>query len=260
VLYNNWAHAYALEAFARLLVREEDETLRARYRRAAREAVALLRRFQYVDGGWGYYDFGVGSRTPSHGQANSFTTATVLAALAMARDAGIEVPPRLPERGRRLVRMSRLPGGAYSYSFRFSYWMPRGLDKPEGSLARTPACQAGLLAWGDPVPVARVVAALDRLEAKGHFLQIARKYPRPHESWFQNSGYFCFYGYYYATSLLGGVPDTPRRRHARRIAAHLVPLQEEDGSWWDYQLFGFHKFYGTGYVLVSLGRCLTSWE
>ena len=258
VLYNTWAHAYALEAFVRLLDREPDEARRARYRAGAVEAVALLDRFQYVDGGWGYYDFSHRTRKPGHGQANSFTTATALAALAMARDAGIEVPDRLVKPALRLIRMSRLPGGAYSYGFGFSFRMPWGVNKPEGSLARTPGCQAALLAWDDPVPIRRVVAALDRLEKLGHFLQIARKYPRPHESWFQNSGYFCFYGYYYATWLLQRVDPKVRAHHQARIAAHLVPLQEEDGSFWDYQLFGYHKAYGTGYVLVALGRCLSA--
>jgi len=256
VLYNNWAHAYALEAFARLLGRETDEARRRAYRKAAREAVSLLARFQYVDGGWGYYDFDTHTKMPGHGNANSFTTATALVALAMARDAGVDVPDRLVKPAVRMVRMSRLPGGAYAYSFNFSFRMPWGVNKPEGSLARTPACQAALLAWDDPVPLTRVAAALDRLEKLGYYLQIARKYPYPHEAWFQNSGYFCFYGYYYATSLLDRVSAEDRRRHQARIAAHLVPLQEEDGSFWDYQLFGYHKAYGTGYVLMALGRCL----
>ena len=256
VLYNTWAHAYALEAFVRLLVREEDEERKARLRAGAREAIDLLDRFQYTDGGWGYYDFSQRTKRPGHGQANSFTTATVLVALGLAKDAGLEIPDRLVKPAARLIRMSRLPGGAYSYGFNFNFRRPSGVNKPEGSLARTPACQAALLAWDDPVPLRRVVAALDRLEEKGHFLHIARKYPRPHESWFQNSGYFVFYGYYYASSLLPLLDPAKRRHHAARMAAHLVPLQEEDGSFWDYQLFGYHKAYGTGYVLVTLGRCL----
>ena len=40
-----------------------------------------------------------------------------------------------------------------------------------------------------------------------------------------------------------------------RIAGHLLPLQEPDGSWWDYQLYGYHKPYGTAYVLMTLARC-----
>ena len=42
--------------------------------------------------------------------------------------------------------------------------------------------------------------------------------------------------------------------HRKSIATALAPLQEEDGSFWDYQLYGYHKAYGTGYVLLALAR------
>jgi hypothetical protein len=255
VLYNNWAHAYALAAFARLLAVERDPARAARLRSAAGEARDLLLRYRYVDGGWGYYDFSVGSRTPSHGHANSFTTSTALVALAAARDQGVAVPPKVADEACALVRSSRLPGGAFAYSWGALPGVPRGVNAVQGSLARTPACLAALLAWGDPVPAGRTARALDLLEEKGFYLQIARKYPAPHESWFQNSGYFCFYGYYYASLLLPRLDAGRREFHAARIPERLLPLQEPDGSWWDYQLFQYHKTYGTGYVLMTLGRC-----
>ena len=105
------------------------------------------------------------------------------------------------------------------------------------------------------VSQARFKSALDDLEEHGHFLLIARKYPFPHEAWYQNSGYFCFYGYYYAAMVAELLPDAERALASRQMASHLLPLQETDGSWWDYQLFGYHKTYGTAYVLMALGRC-----
>ena len=84
---------------------------------------------------------------------------------------------------------------------------------------------------------------------------IARKYPFPHETWYQNSGYFTFYGYDYATRLLPALEPAQRAEHAASIASYLAPLQEPDGSWWDYQLYGYHKPYGTAMVLAALGRC-----
>ncbi len=256
VIYNVWAHAYALETFARLLDRETDAGQRAALLQAAQEAVKLLERYEYVDGGWGYYDFSIGTQHPSHGHANSFTTATALVGLTMVEAHGVEVPQRLLRRARRLINASRLPDGAYSYSFNFHFRAPWGVNKKKGSLARTPACLAALTRAGDAVPTRRIVAALDDLERFGHYLRIARKYPRPHETWFQNSGYFCFYGYYYASDLFDDVPAAKAREHAQNIASHLVPLQEKDGSWWDYQLYTYHKPYGTGYVLLTLARCL----
>jgi hypothetical protein len=258
VLYNTWAHAYALEAFARLLAVEEDEARRAAVMGAAREVVALLERYEYVDGGWGYYDFNIGTQTPSHGYATSFTTASVLVALHMASEQGVEVPDRIVRRAKALIRASGFPNGAYCYSFSHRYYPQGGINKIKGSLARTPACVDALLAWGEALPEGRVVQALDNLETYGHFLLIARKYPRPHEAWYANSGYFCFYGYYYASRLLERAPPERRAFHAGRIAAHIAPLQEEDGAWWDYQLFGYHKYYGSGYVLMTLGRALAA--
>jgi hypothetical protein len=34
----------------------------------------------------------------------------------------------------------------------------------------------------------------------------------------------------------------------------MLPLQEKDGSWWDYPLYNYHQSYGTAYVLMSLKR------
>ena len=239
--------------------RETDEGRRERYRAAAREAIELLDRFQYVDGGWGYYDFSHHTKKPGHGQANSFTTATALVALGMARDAGIEVPDRLVRPAARLVRMSRLPGGAYAYGFDFSFRSPWGVNKPEGSLARTPACQAALLAWGDPVP--------DASRPRPRWIA-SRSWGTSCSSRASTRGRTSRGSRTAGTSASTATTTRPRcstasirtraRDTAARIAAHLVPLQEEDGSFWDYQLFGYHKAYGTGYVLVALGRCLNA--
>ncbi len=255
VVYNTWAHAYALEAFAALLPLEHDPVRRARLEAAAREAVRLLQHYEYVDGGWGYYDFNAQTQTPSYGYATSFTTAAVLVALADIEKQGIEVPGRMVRRGVALIHACRLPGGAYAYSFTLDPRVPRGVNHPMGSLARTPACLACLVASGEKVAETRLVDALDRLDRHGHFLAIARKYPIPHESWFQNSGYFFLYGYAYASLLLDHVPPDAREHHRHAIADRLVPLQEPDGSWWDYQLYRYHKPYGTGYTLLALSRC-----
>jgi hypothetical protein len=256
-LYNTWAHAYALGAFARLLAREEDEARRTALVAASERAVDLLRRFEFVDGGWGYYDFDVGAARPGPG-ATSFTTATVLVALEAARAQGVRVPERLRKRAVHTLRTCEKPDGAFVYSVDLRFYPQMGVNKIKGSLARTPACLAALRATGEEVPESRVRKALDELETFGHFLRIARKYPIPHETWYQNSGYFCFYGYHYASSLFDALPEADRPKERARIAAKLVPLQEKDGSFWDYQLYGYHRAYGTGYVLITLSRCRPS--
>ncbi|MCC7137290.1 MAG: hypothetical protein IT460_02535 [Planctomycetes bacterium] len=254
VLYNVWAHAYALEAFARALDHETDDTRRAVLRKACDECIDYLGRFEFVDGGWGYYNFDIVAQRPEHG-ATSFTTASVLLALHRAAQHGVAVPRKLVDRGLALVDMTRKPDWNFAYSWDHRYYPQGGINKTGGSLARAPACIGAMARWGRAVPTSAPVGALERLEQHGHLLLIARKYPYPHESWFQNSGYFTFYGYYYATELFDLVPPDARRRAAASIVADLLPLQEPDGSWWDYQLYSYHKPYGTAFVLLSLLRC-----
>jgi hypothetical protein len=254
VLYNTWSHAYGLEAFAHVLRDEKDEARRAKLLKACDDAVDMLGRYEYVEGGWGYYDFDTGTQHPGN-MATSFTTATVLVGLRMAKDAGVAVPQRMVDRAVTCLQRMRNPNGSFAYSIEHRYWPQGGINKIQGSLARTPACYAALRAWGASVSDAQILGAFERLRTDGHFLAIARKYPFPHEAWYQNSGYFCFYGYDYATRLLPALTRSQRARAAASIASYLVPLQEPDGSWWDYQLYGYHKPYGTAMVLMSLGRC-----
>jgi hypothetical protein len=253
-LYNVWAHAYSLEAFARLLDRESDPARVARIKAEAAKDVDLLGRFEFVDGGWGYYNFDVVAQRPEHG-STSFTTATGLVALARIAKHGVEVPKRLVERALALIETSRKPDWSFAYSWDHRFYPQGRINKTKGSLARTPVCMDAMLAWDKPVPPERRAQALDDLERYGHFLLIARKHPIPHEAWYQNSGYFCFYGYYYASLLLEQSPEDRRPEWRAQIARRLVPLQESDGSWWDYQLYSYHKAYGTSYVLMALARC-----
>jgi hypothetical protein len=251
VLYNVWAQAYAVEAFCRLLDREKDAEKQKALRAAIATNVDLLARFEFVDGGWGYYNFDIVAQHPEHG-ATTFTTGTILVALAAAKAHGVPVPERLVSRGLALIETCRKPDWAFEYSWEHRFYPQGRINKTKGSLARTPVCMDAYAAWGKPVPKERMAQALDDLETYGRFLLIARKHPIPHEAWYQNSGYFCFYGYYYAAILAGFAPEEGRAKWNAQIAARLVPLQEKDGSWWDYQLYSYHKAYGTSYVLMAL--------
>ncbi|MEN1680549.1 MAG: hypothetical protein AAGJ46_13250 [Planctomycetota bacterium] len=39
------------------------------------------------------------------------------------------------------------------------------------------------------------------------------------------------------------------------LAHLLLPLQEKDGSWWDYPFYNYHQQYGTAMAILSLRRC-----
>jgi hypothetical protein len=43
--------------------------------------------------------------------------------------------------------------------------------------------------------------------------------------------------------------------YKEQLAGILLPLQEKDGSWWDFPLYNYHQQYGTGFALMTLVRC-----
>jgi hypothetical protein len=51
------------------------------------------------------------------------------------------------------------------------------------------------------------------------------------------------------------LPPADRPFYQDHLARLLLPLQEPDGSWWDYPLYNYHQPYGTGFALLTLKEC-----
>ncbi len=255
-LYNNWAHAYSIHALLALRQRAAGNPRRQDQLLAAvADQVKRLAAYEYLDGGWGYYNHNFSTAVPS-GSPTSFTTATCLIALHAARKAGAEPPDGLAGRAITSLLRQRVADGAYVYSLPHHKVPRRGINRPAGSLGRAPACNAALRLWTgrEHISDGDIADWLDRLITRGEWLNIARKTPKPHESYFQNSGYFCYYGYYYAgrcMELIDPAQAAPRCRH---LINTLLQQQEPDGCWWDYPLYDYHYAYGTAYVLSALAR------
>ena len=261
-LYNVWAHAYAIQALVRMLERPgvpagaEAEARRERIFELLRLQVRRLEQYEFLGGGWGYYEFEPFHFSRPAGDPNSFTTATVLIALHEARNAGVEVPQKMIERGLAEVRRQRSPNFTYHYSR--NWWQrPMGeINRPAGSLGRSQACNASLRIWGDTAVTDAVLAQwLDRLFARQGWLDMGRKRPVPHESWFYVAAYFYYYGHYYAAQCIELLPADQRPRYQQMMAVTLMGHQEKDGSWFDFPFYAYHKPYGTAFALMSLGRC-----
>lgn len=255
-VYNNWAHAYSIHALLALHARAQDKPARQQELLAAvSEQVKRLEAYEYLDGGWGYYNSGFSTAIPT-GATTCFTTATCLIALDAARRAGVEAPVRLTDRAVRSILRQRTPDGAFVYSMPHYKVPRRDINRPAGSLGRAPACNAALRLWTgrEHVSDGDIVDWLDRLITRGEWLNMARKTPIPHESYFKNSGYFCYYAYYYAgrcAELLDEEQLAPRRNH---LIKALLDQQEPSGCWWDYPLYEYHFAYGTAYALSALAR------
>jgi hypothetical protein len=256
VFYNTWGHAYAIQALVRLHQRHaEDEPRRQRIREAIGQQIEMLARYEVVDGGWAYYDFDAGTRTPA-GSSICFVTATVLIAFDDARSIGMRIPERLVKRGLDSIQRQRKPDFSYLYGEYLKDRPMREINRPAGSLGRSQACNLALRLWGDQTVTDEVVQIwLDRLFARNGWLCIGRKRPIPHEAWFQIAGYFFYYGHYYAAACIELLPTDQRGPYQDRMAALMIGLQERDGSWWDFPLYDYHQQYGTAFALMTLHRC-----
>jgi hypothetical protein len=248
-IYNVWAHTYALQALARAWAEDRVPA----YREGAGRHLRHLERYETFAGGWNYYDFNYGTRTPSM-EPTSFGTAAGLVALHEAKRAGIEPPPALVRRALARLRETRKPDGSYLYGSDFRYAPQHLANRDKGSLGRTQACNEALWLWGDPgIGEREVREGLDRLFREHRFIEIGRKRQYPHEAWYLTSGYYYYFGHYYAARLLGRLGAGGEL--SEKLRATILPHQEPDGSWWDYKMWDYHKPYGTAFAIMTLIRC-----
>jgi hypothetical protein len=255
VFYNVWTHAYSIQALVRMLGRKPDDADRRRKILAlVEQQIDMLDRYEVVDGGWAYYDFKAKTKKPSD-STMSFVTAAVLVALHEARQAGADVPERLIQRAMASIRRQRKPDFSYLYGEYLKSRPMRPINRPGGSLGRSQACNVAMRLWGDTLVTDAVLRTwLDRLFARNLWLDIGRKRPIPHESWFQVAGYFFYFGHYYAALCIEQLPAAERAPFQDQLAHILLRLQEKDGSWWDFPMFDYHQQYGTAFALMSLQR------
>lgn len=258
-IYNVWAHGYGIQTLARMHRRAAGDPQRQQQiTNVIAGQIDRLRRYESVDGGWGYYDFKVQSQRPAT-DATSFITATVLIALDEARKIGVPIPDDLRKRAVASLERQRKNDFSYLYG-EYLKWQPMmPINRPAGSLGRSQACNLALRVWGDTNITTTVITNwLERLIVRNEWLSFGRKRPIPHESYFQVAGYFFYYGHYYGALVNRQLEPPQARRYKDLLAAIVVPLQETDGSWWDYPFYNYHQPYGTGYALTTLAWCRRS--
>ncbi len=251
-----WGYAYGIRALCSLSQRVSPES-RA-YGALKEECRNQIRRLMDIGdagGGWGYYEFDANSTRPN-GKPTSFCTATALLSLKDAENTfGLKGDAKIIRKAVKFLRSQRTPDGTYLYSASHFLAPAHLINRQTGSLARTPAANAALYLYGSrDITRQTVEDGLDWLWSRGGWLDMARKKPVPHESFAANAGYFFYYGYFYAALDIGLISPEKRPRHSAFLARILMPLQERDGSWWDFPLYNYHKAYGTGYALYSLSE------
>ena len=257
-IYNVWGHAYGISALVAMHKKEiSNPDRKSKIEDAIKHQIKMLKKYESVDGGWGYYDFRYQTKQPSSSSI-SFTNSTALVALKSAEEIGIEVPERLTKRAFDATKRQQKPDFSYAYGEYLKLRPMRGINLPGGSLGRSQACNIALRMWGDEKITDQVMDTwLDRLWARNGWLSIGRKRPIPHESWFAVAGYFYYYGHFYASLCIESLKDKKNADyHKGQLAAVILPLQEKEGSWWDYPFYSYHRPYGTAFALMTLSRCL----
>jgi len=256
---NTWAYVYGLQALARACA-DPGEAGGPRHQQIRQVAQALIQKladYQTDLGGWGYYDSWEGAtRRPTW--ATSFQTAVGILALLESQAAGLEVDPRMLQRAVRAVRRCRLPSGAYTYSVEVipsPGWM-EGIDQIKGSLSRIQVCNLALLGAGQDITQDDLITGLRHFFKEHRFLDVARMKPRPHEAYYLNSGYFYFFGHYYAAGVIQRLPAEERAQWWPKLQYEILKTQHKDGAMWDFYISSYHKPYAVAYSLLALAPSL----
>jgi hypothetical protein len=256
LIYNVWAHGYGIQALVAMHGRRPDDgPRRERIAGLIRGQFEKLEKYESAEGGWGYYDFKHGTQRPAS-SSTSFVNAMVLVAFSDARAIGLSPPEKVTRRAVEATRLQQLPDFSYLYGSYLRNQPRRGINRPAGSLGRSQACNLAMHLWGDETITPQVFEDwLDRLVTRNGWLDLGRKRPVPHESFFQVAGYFYYFGHYYAARVIEELPAERRPFYQDHLARIIVDVQDADGSWWDYPLYDYHQQYGTAYAIMTLHRC-----
>ena len=262
---NLWGYVYVLEAVARALAEPEPrfgEERRQRLRKLGEDLIVILGKYQSPDGGWAYYDNRPYTRRPTWG--TSFVTASLLLIFEQCEEVGLAVPDLMQQRGLRALRRTRLPNGAYDYNIApiQSTRNLLSINQIKGSLCRIQVGNLALRRLGEPGEVTdqNIVTGLEQLIRHHKFISLSRGRIYPHEAYYANSGYFFFYGHYYASDVIRQLPWNLREQWWPVICQKILETQEADGSMWDYAFFTYHRIYGTAWSISVLAKALADGE
>ena len=245
---NIWTHTFTIQAFLQMEQRSSvvDDIIE--------KQIDLLKSYQALDGGWGYYDFKAKTVKPSDSSV-SFMTGTILITLKEAEKDGFEVDKGMVTRALKFLASQRKPDNSFLYSNDFKYRTNVHINKIVASLARTQPSLRALYDWSyDGVKKEEISHWVDLIIKRNMWLDMARKRPRPHESWNMIASYFYYYGMYHAADNLHLCAEK-QKEYSRELAKIIMARQERNGSWFDFPLYDYGHYYGTAYGLLALTAC-----
>ncbi|HEX8913628.1 MAG TPA: hypothetical protein VF796_14815 [Humisphaera sp.] len=252
LMYNTWAHSYALQCLSIEIRHSDDPRLRV----AAEAHLKKLGGYETYMGGWNYYDFHDQTQTPSMGPT-SFGSSATLVALYEAKASKLPVSQKMIDMALKRLAEMRLPNNSYLYGADYKY-MPRlPANMPRGSVGRTQAGNFALWQWAaGGMDEKKVREGLEFFFAEHKFIEMGRKRQFPHEAWYQTAPYYYYFGHYYTARLIEKLGPEATAQYGPKLAdVGILQQQDEDGSWWDFAMWDFHKPYGTAFAVMTLLRC-----
>jgi len=251
--FNTWGYGYKLDFLTRLLQTPLAEGREERIHEAGNLCVAGLAAYRQHEGGWGYY-----SDVLNDFDSMCFNTAVFASALRRGLNLGLEVPVGMIDDSVRIVHEQRCPDGSFVYS---STHVGRASSMLMnlGAGSRTAASAVTLFEEG--------IYTQDDLDLSMHvfrngenYLEKGRKLIIPHSAPHAVSGYFFFFGYYYAAEVMKMQGDVPTQKQWDRHAWQMLRTQENDGRWWDTASGHYGEMWGTAFALMTLDRYLDATE
>jgi len=264
---NTGAYVYALDAFTQAAQHSHFKTnskaaTLAKIEKSGKEMLRLLWDYQSPQGGWAYYADEALTARPWW--ATSFQTAIAIMGILRAKECGWSIEEKRLKRAIQAVLRCRLPNGAYSYSIE-NFPSPGGgtnINQVKGSLSRIQVCNLALYradqaGYETGIGFNEMRKGLAEFWGEHRFLDIANRKPIPHEAYYYNSGYFYFFGHYYAAQVIESLPTAERAPHRKKLWHHVLKTQAKDGSCWDYKMNEYGKPYGVGFMTYALSVGLT---
>ena len=229
----SWSALYGLVASLRAYddVRFATPAWRERIAAWGKESARVLLKNETPSGGWAYYDDPPFTQRPKW--ATSFCTGLVLPSVARAQKLGWITDPAVQQRAKDYLRRCALPNGAYEYDLNPIPRITGGemINDVKGSLGRIQVCNWALASVGEKsITQDKLREGLDLFFEEHRFLDVARTRPIPHEAYYQNAGYFYYFGHYYAALAINLLPEAEREALHAKLRPHLAKTQRADGS------------------------------
>ena len=233
-----WAYAYRTQFLAQL-VRLAPPDRAAGWQVQLQATTAKLESIQLKSGGW------------AHEYANPFVTATALAALHAAQQAGAKIDSEKLTAGLQALQGDRFSNGAYPYNSRRSPSRPRSEANPPGTAASAGRMAVGELAlwYWQKIDQSQLQQAAEISLAGQEYLDRAYKYDN-HTSTMAYGGFFFWYDMQSRAELISQIANEDVRKElAKRQREIMLRLPEVDGCFVDSHELG--RCYGTAMALQS---------